>query len=158
MKQISLFEDQRLDRAGAVELSLASLREYGQRYRHWAIAYSGGKDSSATVTFVAWAIKTGQLEPPETLTVLYADTRQELPPLQQAAMHLLDDLARDGFNTRAEGRMVGGFRQQPCRANRAIRRLRRPTGTPAHAQAARLGSFVEPAQRCTFDVFRRDYE
>ncbi len=100
MKQASLWDDQRLTRAGAVELSLASLRAYGQRYRHWAIAYSGGKDSSATVTFVVWAIKTGQLEPPETLTILYADTRQELPPLQQAAMTLLDDLARDGFNTR----------------------------------------------------------
>ena len=100
MRQISLFEDQRLDLQGAIELSLMSLREYGQRYRHWAVAYSGGKDSSATVIFVAWAIKTGQVPAPESLTVLYSDTRMELPPLQQTATRLLSELQRDGFETK----------------------------------------------------------
>lgn len=99
MRQLSLFESERLDLEGAIELSLASLREYGQRYRHWAVAYSGGKDSSATVAFTAWAIKAGLVPPPESLTVLYADTRQELPPLQQTAMELLETLRNDGFNT-----------------------------------------------------------
>lgn len=97
-RQISLFENQRLDLSGAIELSLASLREYGQRYRHWAIAYSGGKDSSATVAFVAWAIKSGLVPTPASLSVLYADTRQELPPLQQTAVKLLDVLRDEGFN------------------------------------------------------------
>jgi len=100
MKQISLFESERLDLNSAIELSLASLREYGQRYRHWCVAYSGGKDSSATVIFVAWAIKTGLVPAPESLTVMYADTRMELPPLQQTALTLLGTLAADGFNTR----------------------------------------------------------
>ena len=97
-RQLSFFDSQRLRLDGAIELSLASLAEYGQRYRHWAVAYSGGKDSSATVTLVAWAIKTGRLPAPESLTVLYADTRMELPPLQQTAMELLTELQDDGFN------------------------------------------------------------
>lgn len=83
----------------SIELSLASLRSYGENYRHWAIAYSGGKDSSATVTFTAWAILTGQVPAPESLTVLYADTRMELPPLQRTAIRLLDTLAGKGFQT-----------------------------------------------------------
>lgn len=89
----------RLTLDGAIDLSVASLNAYGERYRHWAIAYSGGKDSTATVTFVAWAIRTGLVAAPESLTVLYADTRMELPPLQQSAMLLLDELSAQGFNT-----------------------------------------------------------
>lgn len=96
-KQLSLFESDRLDLNGAIELSLASLSEYGQRYQHWAVAYSGGKDSSATVAFVAWAIKAGLVPTPKSLIVLYADTRMELPPLQQTAMRLLGELKQDGF-------------------------------------------------------------
>lgn len=92
-KTITLFDNQRLDIEGSIELSLASLTEYGRRYRHWAMAYSGGKDSTATVTFVAWAIASGLIPAPDSLTVMYADTRQEIPPLQQTAMNLLSDLA-----------------------------------------------------------------
>lgn len=97
-RQLSLFEDQRLDLESAIGLSLMSLIEYGKRYRHWAIAYSGGKDSSAAVTFTAWAILSGQVPPPESLSILYADTRQELPPLQTTAINLLSRLRNDGFN------------------------------------------------------------
>lgn len=99
-RAISLFDDARLRLDGAIELSLASLMEYGQRYRHWSVAYSGGKDSSATVTFVAWAIKTGLVDSPESLTVLYADTRQEYPPLYATAMKLMAALRADGFEAR----------------------------------------------------------
>lgn len=98
-RQISLFEDQRLTLDDAINLSLSSLQKYGQRYQHWSIAYSGGKDSSATVTFVVWAIKSGYVDPPSSLTVLYADTRQELPPLQQTALQLMNALRQDGFHT-----------------------------------------------------------
>jgi DNA sulfur modification protein DndC len=72
------------------------LRAYGERYRHWSVAYSGGKDSSATVTFVAWAIREGLVPTPESLTVLYADTRQELPPLQATAMRMMGQLRDEG--------------------------------------------------------------
>lgn len=84
----------------AVELTIRSLRAYGQRYRHWSIAYSGGKDSSATATLVSHLIQSKQVPAPESLTVLYADTRMELPPLQMSAMGVLDELSRRGIETR----------------------------------------------------------
>lgn len=98
-RQQSLFESRRMNLDGALELSLASLNEYGRRYNHWAIAYSGGKDSSAAVTFVAWAIRNKLVSAPESLTVMYADTRQELPPLQSAAIRLMRALEQDGIRT-----------------------------------------------------------
>lgn len=97
-RAVSLFDDQRMTLQGAIELSLASLQEYGRRYRTWVIAYSGGKDSSATATFVAWAIKGGQVPAPDNLIILYADTRQEYPPLYSTAGRLLDAFRQDGFS------------------------------------------------------------
>jgi len=99
MRNLSLFEADRLTLDGALELSIASLRAYGERYRHWALTYSGGKDSTATVAFVTWAIRTGAVPAPESLHVLYADTRMELPPLQQAALRIMGDLQAYGYNT-----------------------------------------------------------
>jgi DNA sulfur modification protein DndC len=96
-RQSSLFEGVRLNLQNAIDLSVESLNEYGRRYTHWAIAYSGGKDSSAVVTFVIWAIKEGLVPQPTSLTVMYADTRQELPPLQASAMALLDTLRGMGI-------------------------------------------------------------
>lgn len=84
----------------AIKLTTQSLCEYGSRYRHWCIAYSGGKDSSATATLVAHLINTGQVPTPESLTVLYADTRMELPPLQISATGVLDELQRRGIETK----------------------------------------------------------
>lgn len=84
----------------AVEMSLDNLRAYGDRYPVWSIAYSGGKDSSATVSFVAWAVRAGLVAAPERLIVLYADTRQELPPLHNTAMQVLARLQQDGFDAR----------------------------------------------------------
>ena len=100
IRQISLFEEQRLTLNDAIDLSLQSLSEYAGRYRHWAVAYSGGKDSSATVALVAWAIRSGAIAAPDSLTVLYSDTRQELPPLQRTAMRLLGQLRAEGFQAR----------------------------------------------------------
>lgn len=97
-KQFSLFESDRLTLDGAIELAVASLLEYACRYQHWVIAYSGGKDSSATVLLVVWAIKSGLVPAPSSLTVLYADTRMEIPPLQATALQLLEQLRGDGFN------------------------------------------------------------
>lgn len=100
-KQESLFEEQRSTLKTSIATSIASLNEYGARYRHWALAYSGGKDSSATVTLVAYLLKNNLLaHPPESLTVLYADTRQELPPLQATAMLLLAKLREQGIQTK----------------------------------------------------------
>lgn len=94
----SFFDDDRLGLDDSINLSLDSLKVYGEQYRHWAIAYSGGKDSTATVAFVAWAIKSGLVAAPVSLSVLYADTRMELPPLQAGAVRLLEALRADGFD------------------------------------------------------------
>lgn len=88
-----------MSRETTIDLSLASLQAYGDRYSHWAIAYSGGKDSTATVAFVVWAIQQGKVKPPTSLTILYADTRMELPPLQQTAMQFMDALRLSGIAT-----------------------------------------------------------
>jgi DNA sulfur modification protein DndC len=100
MRTLSLFENERLSLERSIELSAESLRHYGSLYQHWAIAFSGGKDSSATVTLVADLIEQGRVPRPKSVTVLYADTRQELPPLHNAAMALLDNLKGRGFDTR----------------------------------------------------------
>jgi len=108
MRTLSLFDEERLSLPKAISLSIESLQHYGSFYKHWAIAFSGGKDSSATVTLVAYLIETGQVPKPDSLTVLYADTRQELPPLHTSAIAILNALrdrlqpifGEGGFQTR----------------------------------------------------------
>jgi DNA sulfur modification protein DndC len=92
LRTLSLFETERLTLPKSIELSVESLKHYGSLYKHWAIAFSGGKDSAATVTLVAHLIETGKIPNPESLTILYADTRQELPPLHTSALNILDAL------------------------------------------------------------------
>jgi len=43
MKVLSLWEAERLTMERSLELTKESLLTYGTQYRHWAIAYSGGK-------------------------------------------------------------------------------------------------------------------
>lgn len=107
MRTLSLFEEERLTLPKSIELSAESLRHYGSFYKHWAIAFSGGKDSAATVTLVAHLIETDRIPKPESLTILYADTRQELPPLHNSAIAILKSLEKrlepilgDRFQTR----------------------------------------------------------
>ena len=49
-KATSLWESERLTMERSIELTIESLQSYGSLYKHWAVAYSGGKDSTATVT------------------------------------------------------------------------------------------------------------
>lgn len=86
----------------AMELTLQSMQVYGPAHEHWAIAWSGGKDSSATLTAIIHLIEAGRLAPPKTLSVFYADTRQELPPLAAAASQMVDELRRRGNWIHAE--------------------------------------------------------
>ncbi|SOD25189.1 DNA sulfur modification protein DndC [Variovorax sp. YR752] len=81
----------------SIELTLQSLQAYGADHPHWGIAWSGGKDSSATLTVICWLIDSGRIAAPKTLTVFYADTRQELPPLAIAAQHIMDELVERGI-------------------------------------------------------------
>lgn len=96
----SLFEDARLTMEESIKLTIESLRVYGRNYRHWAIAFSGGKDSSATVTLIAHLIEAGAVPKPQSLTVLYADTRMEIVPLQISAIGILRELERRGTQTK----------------------------------------------------------
>src|ERR1041385_6218619 len=100
MRAVSLFEDQRRSVQEALALTADSLTAYGARFPHVAIAYSGGKDSSATVSVVVHLIETGIVPKPESLTVLYADTRMELPPLQISAMSMLKACRDRGIETK----------------------------------------------------------
>lgn len=96
MKSISLFEGDRMTPDEALAITAGSLRAYGERYRHWVCAFSGGKDSSATVTVIAYLIATGQVPAPDSFQVLYSDTRMELTPLQVSAWEIMDELRRRG--------------------------------------------------------------
>ena len=91
----------------AMELTAASLNAHGAQHQHWVIAWSGGKDSTATLVTVLLLISNGTVKPPASLTVLYADTRQELPPLAAAAEALMIYIAnRYGALVRVERAMA----------------------------------------------------
>lgn len=98
MMQPTLFEgSKRLVYDDALELTLQSMQAYGPEHEHWGIAWSGGKDSSATLTLIVHLIDVGRLAPPKSLSVFYADTRQELPPLAIAAQRIMGQLADRGI-------------------------------------------------------------
>lgn len=81
-----------------VERTAMNMLAHAVDYDHWILAYSGGKDSSATVTVIVTLIQLGAIPAPKTLTVMYADTRMELPPLQAAARVMMDRLRAMGIS------------------------------------------------------------
>lgn len=99
-KSRTLFDDERMNWKEALELTRESLLAHAVDHRHWAIAWSGGKDSSTLLTVVLYLIETGQVPKPERLTVCYADTRMELPPLAIAAQLIIAELRRRGVEVR----------------------------------------------------------
>lgn len=99
-RQPSLFEGARLQMTEAIEMTVASLQAYGERHRHWAVAWSGGKDSTTLLTLLVWMLDSGRVARPESLTVLYADTRMELLPLWLAASDIRDELRERGIEVR----------------------------------------------------------
>lgn len=80
-----------------VERTLANLQVHAAAYDHWILAYSGGKDSATVVTVIVTLIQLGVLQRPRTITVMYADTRMELPPLQAAAREMMARLRELGI-------------------------------------------------------------
>lgn len=82
----------------AVEMTLQSMQAYGPGHDHWVFAFSGGKDSTATLTVILHLIEAGRLPRPKSISVLYADTRMELPPLAIAAHRLLERLRAAGIH------------------------------------------------------------
>lgn len=100
MKQVTLFDDApRLNMNDSIRMTQESLLAYGERFDSWQIAWSGGKDSTTTLTLVVWMIESGMIPRPKRLRVLYADTRMELPPLYASAMSVIDDLRDRGIET-----------------------------------------------------------
>lgn len=99
MSQIDIFSAgaQRLQMTDSIDLTVQSLLAYGASHEHWGIAWSGGKDSSATLTLITYLLDSGKIQRPKSLTVFYADTRQELPPLAIAARQIMDELAERGI-------------------------------------------------------------
>ena len=96
--QSSFFDGgRRMQMDESIALSVQSMQAYGPDHAHWGIAWSGGKDSTATLTLLMWMLDTGKLARPESLTVFYADTRQELPPLAVAAAQIMDELRERGI-------------------------------------------------------------
>lgn len=94
MNQIDIFGAgaRRLQMTESIELTIQSLQAYGAAHEHWGVAWSGGKDSSATLTLIMYLLDAGKIPRPKSLTVFYADTRQELIPLAVAARHIMDEL------------------------------------------------------------------
>jgi DNA sulfur modification protein DndC len=98
LHQASFFDGgRRLQMTESIELTIQSLQAYGPDHPDWGIAWSGGKDSTATLTMIVWLIESGKIARPRSLTVFYADTRQELPPLAIAAEQIMDELRERGI-------------------------------------------------------------
>lgn len=96
----TLFDGDRMSLGDSISVTVDSLREYGRRHKHWAIAWSGGKDSTTVLTLTLQLIRAGLVPAPERMTVLYADTGLELPPLAAAAGLILERLIADGVDAR----------------------------------------------------------
>ncbi len=81
-----------------VDRTLANMMAHAGGYDHWIFAFSGGKDSTTAVTVIITLIELGQLPRPKSITVMYADTRMELPPLQASARAIMDRLRLMGVD------------------------------------------------------------
>lgn len=99
-RQRSLYEGERMNMAESIRLSLASLEVYGDKYEHWVIPWSGGKDSTTVVTFATWAIEAGHVRRPKSVTVMRSDTRQEIPLLDSVVARTTDDMRERGMIVR----------------------------------------------------------
>lgn len=89
---MNLFGIEKISVGECQELTIQSMNTYAYNHNHWVIAWSGGKDSTATLTLILYLIISGQLKQPESLTVMYADTRMELLPLWISARTILSKL------------------------------------------------------------------
>jgi DNA sulfur modification protein DndC len=97
-RQPTFWDSERKTLEDSIDLTAQSLNAYASAYDHWAIAFSGGKDSSALAAVVIHLIRTGKVKVPKSLTVLRSDTRMELPPLDITARRIMDEVAQFGFN------------------------------------------------------------
>ena len=92
VRQEGLFGGARLQMNESIELTIDSFRAHAGKHDVWAIAWSGGKDSTALLTLTIWLVLSGRVARPRKIVVLYADTRMEIPPLWHAARTIRDEL------------------------------------------------------------------
>ncbi len=97
-RQPTLYDSARMSMRNAIDETIAQLRDVGSRYRHWSLAWSGGKDSTALLTLVVRLVERGHVPRPKSLRIFYADTRLELPPLALSAVEIMAELRRRGFD------------------------------------------------------------
>ena len=86
----------------AIDLSVESLK-FAEDFDTWMIGFSGGKDSSATVTLIDYLIKQGRIKRPKNLIVCTNDTLMELPPLEIAAGNILSYLKSQNLQPSIRG-------------------------------------------------------
>jgi len=85
-QNISLWGEERFTLQQAMDLTIDSLKKRAYPYKHWVVAFSGGKDSTTVATLLMHLMETGQVQAPERFTVVFADTGMEAPPLFFAAL------------------------------------------------------------------------
>lgn len=96
--QRSFFDGgRRLQMTESIELTIQSLQAYLPDHPDIGVAWSGGKDSTTVLTVLIWLIDTDKIQRPRSLTIFYADTRQELPPLAIAAAQIIEELRERGI-------------------------------------------------------------
>lgn len=87
----------RLNMRDSIRITQETLCQYRERFDRWQVSWSGGKDSTATLTVLLWMIESGMVPAPTEMRVFYADTRMELPPLYAAALGIIADLGERGI-------------------------------------------------------------
>lgn len=98
--QTTLWDTERIEVSQSMDMTAESLREYFARHKNVTLAWSGGKDSTALLTVVLYLIASKQVSKPETFTVMFADTRMELPPLSISAYSIIDQMRKLGIDVR----------------------------------------------------------
>ena len=99
-EQLNIFGLEKITVAESIDLTISSMKEYGSKHKHWAAAWSWGKDSTTVVTLITQLICTGQIPKPETFTVFAADTRMELPPLWASSKVITEQLEARGVEVK----------------------------------------------------------
>jgi len=61
-------------------------------YTHWAITYSGGKDSTLLTVLACEVLKRRLPWGPYAVDVIYSDTLQEIPPMHEIALNFLNHI------------------------------------------------------------------
>ncbi len=99
-EQLNIFGLEKITVAESIDLTISSMKEYGSKHKHWAAAWSWGKDSTTVVTLITQLICTGQIPKPETFTIFAADTRMELPPLWASSKVITEQLEARGVEVK----------------------------------------------------------